>query len=159
MMRAAATIRLVIESLSQLSNKLLCRKLSLLIVPAGTIELIEDRHDLLTTFGIWIYVLSGLEQREVFGAKFCLQFVYLLGQILGFLAVFLLINLIELITEIEDLAIGLGLSLITSYDAEDRLCQFGSIGRLTLRIQGYGADGQDRNCQQPVHNALVALPS
>jgi hypothetical protein len=85
-----------------------------------------------------------------------LRFVYLLGQILGFLGVFPLINMIELITEIEDLAIGLGLSLITSYDTEDRLCQFGSIGRLTLRIQRYGADGQNRNCQQPIHNALVA---
>jgi integrase len=30
---------------------------------------------------------------------------------------------------------------------------------LTLRIQWQGADYQDRNCQQPVHNALVALPS
>jgi hypothetical protein len=34
-----------------------------LLVPAGTIELIENRHDLLTAFGIWIHVLSGLEQR------------------------------------------------------------------------------------------------
>jgi hypothetical protein len=64
-----------------------------------------------------------------------LQFVYLLGQVLGFLGFFLLINLIELITEIEDLAIRLGLSLITSYDADDLLCQFGSIGLLSLRIQ------------------------
>jgi hypothetical protein len=54
-----------------------------LLVPAGTIELIEDRHDLLTVFGIWILVQSGIEQREVFGAKVFLQFVYLLGQILG----------------------------------------------------------------------------
>ena len=96
----------------------------------------------------------GLKRREVCGTKF----FYLLGQILGFLA-FLPINLIELITEIEDLAIGLGLSLITTYDADDLLCQFGSIGRLTLRIQRYGADGQNRNCQQPIYNALVALPS
>jgi len=56
-----------------------------------------------------------------------LQFVYLLGQILGFLALFLLISLIELSTEIVDLAIGLGLSFITSYDASDLLCQFGRI--------------------------------
>ena len=66
------------------------------------VELIEDRHDLLAVFGIWVHVLSGLEQREIFGAKCFLQFVYLLGQILGFLAVFLPINLIEVITEIED---------------------------------------------------------
>src|SRR6516165_11886189 len=48
-----------------------------LFVPAGTIELIEDRHDLLTVFGIWIHVQSGLEQREVFGAKvFCNSFIF-----------------------------------------------------------------------------------
>ena len=85
------------------------------------------RHDLLAFLGIWIHVLSGLEQREIFRAKFFLQFVYLLGQVLGFLAVLVPINLIELITEIIDLAIGLGLSLITSYDASDLLCQFGRI--------------------------------
>jgi hypothetical protein len=39
-------------------------------LPAGIIELNEVRRDLLTVFGIWIYVLSSLEQREVFGAKF-----------------------------------------------------------------------------------------
>src|SRR5215469_11123342 len=116
-------------------------------VPAGTIELIEDRHDLLTVFGIWIHVQSGLEQREVFGAKVFLQFVYLLGQILGFLAVFRPINLIEFITEIEDLAIGLGLSCITSYYADDLLCQFGSIGLFTLPIQRQGADYQNHNDQ------------
>ena len=53
-------------------------------------------------------MLSSVEQRKVFGAKHFLQFVYLLGQLLGFLAVFLLIDLVQLITEIEDLAIGLG---------------------------------------------------
>src|SRR5262249_45702657 len=103
-----------------------------LLVSAGTIELIENRRDLLTVFGIWIHVQSGPEQREIFGAKVFLQFVYLLGQVLGFLTVLPLINLIELITEIEDLAISLGPSLITSYDADDLLCQFGSIGLMTL---------------------------
>jgi hypothetical protein len=82
----------------------------------------------------------GLKRREACGTKF----FYLLGQILGFLA-FLPINLIELITEIEDLAIGLGLSLITSYDADDLLCQFGSVALLTLRTQRQGADYQNRN--------------
>jgi len=95
------------------------------------------RHDLLAFLGIWIHVLSGLEQREVFGAKCFLQFVYLLVQILGFLALFLLISLIELITEIIDLAIGLGLSLITGYDASDLLCQFGRMpGRPSIVILG-----------------------
>jgi hypothetical protein len=48
---------------------------------------------------------------------------------------------------IVDLAIGLGLSLITSYDANDLLCQFGSIGLLTLPIQRQGADYQNHNDQ------------
>jgi hypothetical protein len=36
------------------------------------------------------------------------------GLLLSFLAVFLLVGLVELITEIEDLAIGLGFSLIAT---------------------------------------------
>src|SRR5215472_6149968 len=118
---------------------------------AGTVELIKDRDNLLTVFGIWIHVLSGLEQRDIFGAKFFLQFVYLLGQVLGFLAIFVPINLIELITEIEDLAIGLGFSPIATDDVDDLLCQFGSVRRLTLRIERQGADYQNREDQQPVH--------
>src|SRR5215472_13695900 len=97
----------------------------------GLIEVIENRLDLLPFFRIWIHVLSGLDQREVIGAKFFLQLVYLLRQILGFLALFLLINLIKLITELIDLAIGLGLSLITSDNAGDLLCQFGNVVLLT----------------------------
>src|SRR5262245_46492322 len=116
---------------------------------AGIVELIKDRHNLLTVFGIWIHVFGGLEQREIFGAKFCLQFVYLLGQVLGFLAILVPINLIELITEIEDLAIGLGFSPIATDDADDLLCQFGSIRRLTLRIEWQGADYQNRKDQPP----------
>jgi hypothetical protein len=39
---------------------------------AGTVELIKDRDNLLTAFGIWIHVLTGLEQREIFGpSSFC----------------------------------------------------------------------------------------
>src|SRR6516162_2571188 len=125
-------------------------------LPAGIIELNEGRHDLLTVFGIWIHVLSGLEQREVFGAKFFLQFIYLLGQLLSFLAVFLLVDPVELITEIEDLAIGLDFSLIATDDADDLLCQFGSIGLLILRVHRQDADYQNRKDQQPVHRFPLA---
>jgi len=111
-----------------------------LLVSAGTIELIEDRHDLLTIFGIWIHVQSGREQREVFGAKvFCNSFIFW-DRSSAFLRSFC-------ITEIEDLAIGLGLSLITTYDADDLLCQFGSIGLMTLSIQRQGTDYQNHNNQ------------
>jgi hypothetical protein len=86
-----------------------------------------------------------------------LQFVYLLGQVLGFLAVFVPINLIELITEIEDLAIGLSFRPIATDDAGNVLCQFGSIRRLTLRIERQGADYQNRKDQQPVHKTHCGL--
>jgi hypothetical protein len=81
-----------------------------LLIPAGTIELIKDRHDLQTVFGIRIHVLSRLEPRAARGIRdqVFLQFFYLLGQILGSLSIFLPINPIELITEIEYFAIGLG---------------------------------------------------
>src|SRR5215467_13598560 len=120
-------------------------------LPAGIIELNEVRHDLLTVFGIWIHALSGLEQREVFEAKFFLEFVYLLGQLPSFLAVFLLVGLVELITEIEDLAIGLGFSFIATDDADDLLCQFGSIGLLSLSKQRRRRNNQNPQDQQPVH--------
>src|SRR5215470_3034731 len=120
-------------------------------LPAGIIELNEVRRHLLTVFGIWIHLLSGLEQREVFGAKFFLQFVYLLGQLSSFLAVFLLVGLVELITEIEDLAIGLGFSLIATDDADNLLCQFGSIGLLSLSKQRRRRNNQNPQHQQPVH--------
>ena len=46
-------------------------------LPAGIIELNKVRRDLLTVFGIWIHVLSDLEQREVFGTKFfCNSFIF-----------------------------------------------------------------------------------
>jgi hypothetical protein len=86
-----------------------------------------------------------------------LQFVYLLGQVLGFLGVFMPINLIELITEIKDLAIGLGSSPIATDDTDELLCQFGSIRRLTLRIERQGADYQNRKGQQPVHKTHYGL--
>src|SRR5262249_49604082 len=120
-------------------------------LPTGIIELYEVRYDLLIVFGIWIHVLSGLEQRQVFGAKFFLQFVYLLGQRLSFLAVFLLVGLVELITEIEDLAIDLDFSLIATDDADDILCQFGSIRLLSLSKQRRRQNNQNPEDQQPVH--------
>src|SRR5262249_40642655 len=75
----------------------------------------------------------------------------LLGQLLSFLAVFLLVGLVELITEIEDLAIGLGFSLIATDDADDLLCQFGSIGLLSLSKQRRRRNNQNPQDQQPVH--------
>jgi hypothetical protein len=57
------------------------------------------------------------------------------GPLPAFSAVFLLVGLVELITEIEDLAIGLDFNLIATDDADNLLCQFGSIGLLSLSKQ------------------------
>src|SRR5262249_2924254 len=64
---------------------------------------------------------------------------------------FLLVGLVELITEIEDLTIGLGFSLIATEDADDLLCQFGSIGLLSLSKQRRRRNNQNPQDQQPVH--------
>jgi hypothetical protein len=74
-----------------------------------------------------------------------------ISQLSSFLAVFLLVGLVELITEIEDLAIGLGLSLIATDDADDLLCQFGSIGPWSLSKQRRRRNNQNPQDQQPVH--------
>ena len=68
-----------------------------------------------------------------FGAELFLQLIYLLGQCLGRLAVFFAV---ELRNEIKDLAIGLGLCLVTTDEADEVSCvrlQLGSIRLLTLR--------------------------
>ena len=91
------------------------------LIWTGLIELIEHRNDVLTVFGIWIHVLSGFDQRDVFGTQLFPQFIHLLEQRLSFLPVFLPINLL---TEIGDLAVGLGLSLIATDDADDLLCPY-----------------------------------
>ena len=51
-----------------------------------------------------------------------LQFSDLVGQCLGLITIFLLNSLVELITQIVDLAIGLGLSLIATNDANEFSC-------------------------------------
>ena len=84
--------------------------------------------------------VSGLDKREVFGTESLLQFTHLLEQRLGFLAIFLPINLL---TEMGDLTVGLGLRLIATDDADNFLCvrlQFGGVRLLSLRIQGHGGD-------------------
>jgi hypothetical protein len=119
-------------------------------LPAGIIELNEVRHDLLTVFGIWIHALSGLEQREVFGANFFA--IRLSSGTAPQLSRGLFAGRpVELITEIEDLAIGLGFSLIATDDADDLLCQFDSIGLLSLSKQRRRRNNQNPQDQQPLH--------
>jgi len=56
----------------------------------------------LAFLGIWINILSCLDQREVLGVQLFLQFIHFLDQRLSFLAVFLLISLANLVTEREN---------------------------------------------------------
>ena len=72
------------------------------LIWTGLIELIENRNDVLGVFGIWIHVLSFLDKSDVFGTQLILQFNQFLEQRLGFLPVFLFINLV---TEIDNLTV------------------------------------------------------
>ena len=67
-------------------------------------------------------MLFDFNQSGKFGTHFLIQFSDLFGQCLGVLSVFLLNSLDELLTQILDLAIGLGLSLIATNDADEITC-------------------------------------
>ena len=59
-------------------------------------------------------MLFDINQSGKFGTHFFVQFSDLFGQCIGLLSVFLLNGLEELLTQIVDLAIGLGLSLVAT---------------------------------------------
>jgi hypothetical protein len=67
-------------------------------------------------------MLDDINQGDKFGTQFFIQFSDLLGQRLGLLAVFLLNSPVERLTQIVDLAKGLGLSLVTTNDADEISC-------------------------------------
>jgi len=67
-------------------------------------------------------MLFDINQSGKFGTHFFIQFSDLFGQCLGVLSVFLLNSLDELLTQILDLAIGLGLSFIATNDADEITC-------------------------------------
>jgi len=64
-------------------------------------------------------VLEATSHRKKFGTELFLQLIYLLGQGLGLLAV---LFAVELRNEIKDSAIGLGLSLVATNDADEISC-------------------------------------
>ena len=64
-------------------------------------------------------MLFDVDQGGKFGTHFFIQLSDLFGQCLGLLAVFLLNGLLKLLTQILDLAKGLGLSLIATNDADE----------------------------------------
>ena len=67
-------------------------------------------------------MLFDINQSGKFGAHFFIQFSDLFGQCVGLLSVFLLNSLDELLTQIVYLAIGLGLSLVATNDADEISC-------------------------------------
>ena len=64
-------------------------------------------------------MLEATSHRKKFGTELFLQLIYLLGQGLGLLAV---LFAVELRNEIKDSAIGLGLSLVATNDADEISC-------------------------------------
>jgi len=67
-------------------------------------------------------MLFDIDQGGKIRTHLFIQFSDLFGQCLGVLSVFLLNSLDELLTQILDLAIGLGLSLIATNDADEITC-------------------------------------
>ncbi len=67
-------------------------------------------------------MLFDINQSCKFGTHFFIQFNDLFGQCVGLLSVFLLNSLDELLTQIVELAIGLGLSLVATNDADEISC-------------------------------------
>jgi len=81
-------------------------------------------------------MLFDINQSGKCGTHFFMQFSDLFGQCVGLLSVFLLNSLDELLTQIVDLAIGLGLSLVATNDADEISCvrfQLGNVRLWTLR--------------------------
>ena len=79
-------------------------------------------------------MIEAISHRKKFGTELLLQLIYLLGQCLGLSSI---LFAVELRNEIKNLAIGLGLSLVTADDTDEVSClrlQLGDVLLLTLRI-------------------------
>jgi hypothetical protein len=82
------------------------------------------------------------------------QSIHFFDQRLSFLAVFLLIGLADLVTQIVNLAIGLELSFIATDEADNLLCiclQLGHVRLLSVRVQQCHGKNHKRDDQQPLH--------
>ena len=67
-------------------------------------------------------MLFDIDQGGKFGTHFFIQFSNLFGEYLSLSSVFLLNSLVEWLAQIVDLAIGLGLSLVATNDADEISC-------------------------------------
>jgi hypothetical protein len=100
-------------------------------------------------------MIDDVLQHDKFG-QLLSQLNYLLCQCSGLLLVFLANGLVHLPTQIDDLAIRLGLGLVTANDADRVSCvrlKLGDVLLLTLRIERRCRNKQNRNDQQPVQMA------
>src|SRR5262249_14944699 len=78
-----------------------------LLIRTGIIERREYRVDFLSLLGIRIQIFQTTDQGNVFGTQFYLQFKYLPGKCLCFLAFLLLISLADLLCGFVNLAVHL----------------------------------------------------
>ena len=79
--------------------------------------------------------VEAISHCKKFGTELLLLLIYLPGQCLGLSSI---LFAVELRNEIKNLAIGLGLNLVTADDADEVSClrlQFGDVLLLTLRIE------------------------
>jgi hypothetical protein len=86
------------------------------------VEPIKHRFDLLAILWRQDLAPKRLHQREIFGAQVLLLFDQVVGQVLNFLVVFLLYGLNFLRGDVSRFAIGLGLSLVATDNADNLLC-------------------------------------
>src|SRR5215470_2981060 len=130
---------------------------ALSLIPAQVVEPTEYQTDLLTVLGIWIDVVKLANQRDIFGTQFFRQFIYFLGQLLSFRRA---LRFVDLVIQLGNFTIGLGLELIAPDDFDDILCvrlQLDHARLLSLRIHRHGGDCQNRNSRYQVHGGILLV--
>src|SRR5215472_17583280 len=130
---------------------------ALSLIPAQVVEPTDYRTDLLTVLGIWINVLKLANQRDIFGTQFFHQFIYFLGQLLSFRRA---LRFVDLVIQLDNFAIDLGLELVAADDFDDILCvrlQLDHARLLSLRIHRHGGDCQNRNSRYQVHGGILLV--
>src|SRR5262249_29719453 len=122
---------------------------------ARPIEPVDRRLDYrtvgVTDLGIRVYILKPVHQGHKSGTKFFRQFVPVPIEIIG--VGFRLFSLFDLVTELDDIAIGLGLGLVTADCFDDTLClSIGDSSRLlSLRPPRHSSDHRKSNNQLQIH--------
>src|SRR5262249_31497453 len=123
--------------------------LSELLPRTQLVERSQCRLDLLTLLGFRINVVKPVHQCGIFGTQFWSQFSQFLRQLIDRFAVFLIVGLLDLLTEFDHIAIGLSLGFVAADDSDDLLrVTLGHRRRallLSLSAYRHGADHQNDN--------------